>query len=296
MLLHAFVRFQNSSWSKTKFLGSRSTVNTAELTAISLALTVITKDVLAQVEPFSKLDCSIFSDSKYAVEVCNSNWDAAHHHFSLVCKIADQLTQLKQHFGITVKIIKIKSHSGIHGNDTADSLAKKCLHQSLQNQKTKKPEKCQVPFSVAKVEAKIAMMHKWQKTWNLSNNGRKFFELCPNVSDQPPQAFALSHTDFGLFSRLLTGHIGLNAYLFSRNLLSHNMCLSCNLQKIESIEHFLLKCPKYQSQRLHFFTQHPTIALTNCTPTINTILKMNIDWSELLVLIDFVKSTGRFLR
>ena len=277
----AVVRFQKESWSKT------------ELKAILLVLDLFIEHTLTENQKLSKLTFCIFSDSKYSVNVCNQSWSAAPHHRPIVCKIAEKLLQIQQYSAISVKIVEIKGHSGIQGNDIADKLAKNCLRKALQNSKLEK-EKVLLPFAVAKVEAKIAMMAKWQKQWNRAQTGRQLFRICPKVSDQPFQALALNHRDFGLFSRLLTGHIGLNEYLFKRHLLSYNMCTNCNLQKVETVEHFLLKCPKYQDQRKSFFMQHSTIVLTNCIPTVNTILKINIDWSELLALLDFVKSTNRF--
>ena len=134
------------------------------------------------------------------------------HHRPIVRDIANLMIKLRIRNKITVKIALIKAHSGIRGNDIADELAKSSVKSAI---KSGRKPKCTVPvpFSVAKIEAKIAMLTKWQKQWTNSNRGRHLFTFCPEISDKPYQALALPRSDFGILARLMTGHIGLNDYL-----------------------------------------------------------------------------------
>ena len=65
-----------------------------------------------------------------------------------------------------------------------------------------------------------------------------------------------------ILTRLTTGHVELNAYLYR-----FNMCITdeCNFCKVpEDVEHYLMHCHKYSAPDLSFLTDSIAWALRSC--------------------------------
>ena len=91
----------------SRFIGN-STNNIAELTAIETALRELKR---------TDLPIRIYTDSSYACGLLISGWKAKKN-ISLVNSIKQLMTKFKD-----LKIIKVKGHSGLAGNEKADQLA-----------------------------------------------------------------------------------------------------------------------------------------------------------------------------
>ncbi|KAF8996119.1 hypothetical protein BDQ17DRAFT_1194177, partial [Cyathus striatus] len=56
-------------------------------------------------------------------------------------------------------------------------------------------------------------------------------------------------------TQLVTGHIALNKHLHHISKVVSPMCMKCNTNSPETVDHFLLRCPAYTNQRFPLFTQ-----------------------------------------
>ena len=102
-----FMRYGDHEREISTYIGN-STNNIAELTAIETALLEIKRP---------DLPIRLYTDSSYALGLLINGWKAKKN-ISLVNSIKKRMTQFKD-----LKIIKVKGHSGIEGNEKADQLA-----------------------------------------------------------------------------------------------------------------------------------------------------------------------------
>jgi len=102
-----FMRYGTHEREISRYIGN-STNNIAELTAIETALLEMKR---------RDLPVRIYTDSSYACGLLINGWKAKKN-ISLVNSIRELMTKFKD-----LKIIKVKGHSGLNGNEKADQLA-----------------------------------------------------------------------------------------------------------------------------------------------------------------------------
>lgn len=102
-----WMKYKGHEKSISRFIG-QSTNNIAELEAIKAALSEIKK---------KELPVRIFTDSRYAYGLLVLNWKA-HKNRSLVESIRKLMSGFQD-----LKLIKVKGHAGVQGNEIADRLA-----------------------------------------------------------------------------------------------------------------------------------------------------------------------------
>ncbi len=102
-----FMRYGNHEREISGYIGN-STNNIAELTAIETALQEIKR---------TDLPVRIYTDSSYACGLLINGWKAKKN-IALVNSIRQLMTKFTD-----LKIIKVKGHSGVDGNEKADQLA-----------------------------------------------------------------------------------------------------------------------------------------------------------------------------
>lgn len=102
-----WLKYKGHEKSISRFIGN-STNNIAELEAIKAGLNEIKK---------KELPIRIFTDSSYAYGLLVLNWKA-HKNRELVQSIRKLMSGFKK-----LKLIKVKGHSGVQGNEIADQLA-----------------------------------------------------------------------------------------------------------------------------------------------------------------------------
>lgn len=102
-----FMRYGTHEREISRYIGN-STNNIAELTAIETALQEIKR---------TDLPIRIYTDSSYACGLLINGWKAKKN-VSLVNSIRQLMTRFAD-----LKIIKVKGHSGLDGNEKADQLA-----------------------------------------------------------------------------------------------------------------------------------------------------------------------------
>ena len=111
-----FLKYKNHEKSISRYIGS-STNNIAELEAIRVGLGEVKK---------KNLPVRVFTDSNYAYGLLTLNWKA-HKNRNLVESIRKLMADFSD-----LTIVKVKGHSGIHGNELADRLAVKAIEDKTE--------------------------------------------------------------------------------------------------------------------------------------------------------------------
>jgi ribonuclease HI len=106
-----FLKYKNHEKSISRYIGD-STNNIAELEAIRVGLSEVKK---------KDLPVRVFTDSSYAFGLLTLNWKAQKNR-----KLVGTIRKLMADFS-DLTIVKVKGHSGIHGNELADRLAVKAI-------------------------------------------------------------------------------------------------------------------------------------------------------------------------
>jgi hypothetical protein len=175
----------------------------------------------------------------------------------------------------------------IVGNEEADKAAKEAAKSRGTNDmtltyKTIKSVRNQIIKHAAKKEWKI----EWENSRNTVKHLRHITTKTKAQNSHKIYNGITKRFEIALLSRLRTGHCSLNQYLHRFHHEESPEC-SCGSGAIETVEHFLIHCPKYDKER--------------------SKLIMNVGvggiWIEKLLgypkfiklTLDYVKETGRFV-
>ena len=208
-------------------LPNSASILTAELTAINHALSVIDKS--------KKRTFVIFSDSYSAISALKK-YNSFH---PLVQKVQEWLYHLHMKFK-TVHFCWVPSHVGVLGNEEVDAEAKEAAMLPSINIKT-------VPPQDLKCSIRTYIMEKWQRRWSSPSllNNKKYKKIRENVYFWP-SSFHSNRRYEKVLSRLRIGHSKLtHKFLLERD--DPPRCDHC--QCILTIEHILVECQRYRSQR-----------------------------------------------
>jgi ribonuclease HI len=203
-------------------VGNHRTSFDGETTAIAIAL----QQLLLRPTAFKK--AVLLVDSKSAIQAIASNKQAT----TQMVQEARRAIKLLTNQDKTIVFQWIPSHVGIHGNETADLLAKKgttllSKHTALN------------PETIKRLIKQKTQENFLQEATTLSNNTqwRNIKSTWENNKNKPRrQAVALF--------RLNTGHDCLAAHLYHIKILSHNHCTLCKQKNTTMDKDHLLQCPK----------------------------------------------------
>ena len=131
--------------------------------------------------------------------------------------------------GIFTQYIWVPAHVGVEGNEQVDILAKQTLRITQVDM--------QVPLSKAEVKSFIKKYTQstWQEYWDISETGRHGRKV------------GFKRREENIITRLRIGHTGLNHTLHKIGKHPTGNCTHCN--QPETVEHVLLHCKKYDTQR-----------------------------------------------
>jgi hypothetical protein len=147
----------------------------------------------------------------------------------------------------------VKAHSGIQGNETADTLAKEVASS------TDTPESYdKLPTSVIKSELEQLRVKEWQRQWDQSPKGLATKQYFPSITDRLKIKLNLTHN----FTLVVTGHGNINSYLH-RFKLSDTPTCPCGEQD-QMTDHLLYECKRLWKERKVLTT---TIRKTDVWPT-----------------------------
>ena len=200
-----------------------STVYTAELYAVSLAL-VYVKQLAARSE---RRRFAIFSDSLSVVTAFRSGKSKGRP--NLLREAMETLHGTDS----DVTLIWLPSHIGIQGNEKADRLA---------NLGANRPEPDhEIDFELGEAYAEVDryVMEMWQNHWDNEPTGSFYRRLVPKVGGTSRMLFSTRQYETAA-TRLRFGKCRLNAYLHQIGLHETGHCDRCNVP--ETVEHFLFDC------------------------------------------------------
>ena len=304
--------------SKIKTFKYPVSITTCEIMAINEVLKYIKKNPFRENKNKSKNIINIFSDSKIALQYLKLQSYPKYQNIKILIEKCLQKMQIIQdeYNYMKIKLIKVKAHSDIQGNNIIDKLVRAKTIEPLFHIQERK----NIPYSVTLTEIHQYSIteFKYQVEKNLNsdrlyyqfNNGKftnNIFNIMKNGNFNKDQV--------GIIIRIISQHIELNKYLFNKNLKDPNtnekilspICNQCSNKSEESLPHFLMKCPKYTRQRTRMIKNIKRVCKQMNKPKYKTIKyllfpylipKCNISvqiqiWKEIL---SYIRNTKRFTK
>merc|ERR1719239_740300 len=218
----------------------------AEQEAIDISITDITNSF--DISPETKCNVVIFTDSISALQALMNEQDTSKE----TSKLALNLNHLIHKHQIDVVLQWIPGHSGIKGNERADTLAK-------QGANLPQPD-VPVPYERAVQIIKSNMNVEWLNNWATNATGRAVYNHMTKPNPKDP-INRLQREEQSTIFRLRTGHVQLNSHL-NRIKKDHPATCQLCLYPNETVEHHLFHCPKLQDLRERLLPQNPDIANT----------------------------------
>ena len=232
-------------------------IMSAELVAIREALKIVSINT-----QFKKI--VIFTDSLSSIMKLKSQNKLDD---SKLHEIIQKLYELNQKQEVHIQWIP--SHKGILGNELADKAAKNAILYPFLNQDT--------PNLKERVnEIKTKQPEVWQKMWenqiNVTNKGRALYSVKNKIGHWPWAENKNRRLGISI-TRLRLGHAGLNQ-IKHRFGITHDPLCQCG--ELESIQHYLLECPNFETHRQSFRQK-----LMNLSQDLNFDLKTILGGSNL---------------
>ena len=216
---------------RSRSLGGLVTIGFAELSAIKLAL----EWALTNGHHYHIV---ILSDSRHSINAIRGTWNVVKHR-SLVLDIRSMFLSLRSR--CLVSLCKIRAHSGIRGNDEADSLAKKAAASSS------RVPALPVDYDTAKVLIKRAARSAWQNRWSRSQTQLR--SIVTTVSQSRRKHLdGLRRGVSATITQLATGHFPVASYLFDKQGSGTSAACWCGME--ETVPHLLFDCPIHRDARM----------------------------------------------
>ena len=213
-----------------------STVFQAELVAILLSV----RHVLREARSLRPRYVKIFSDSRSALAALNARRSS--------CRtVRDTIDALNALADIchTVRLVWVPSHSGIRGNERADSLAK--LGASADASESPYLPLC--PLSHLRGLVSHAIGETWANNWNAYSGGRMTKDFLPRpCSTRVHPLLSLDRSTLSRCVAFLTGHSNLHYHLSLREPDTSPDCRFCSLSP-ETAAHLYADCPRLAGLR-----------------------------------------------
>ena len=220
--------------SKQFTLNKYCSIFTAELYAILESLK------WAKGQQYRKI--AIFSDSLSSLQAIEGRKIDNH----IVKDILATYNQLL-HCNCEVTLVWVPAHVGIEGNERADALAKDTTGEEQH-------------LALTKIDANCLTSQFCRKLWESDYQNIKpeslYKTFWPDAIKTQERA-TVSRKYSRILFRITTGHCGLNYHLHRIGKHENGLCEQCRVD--ETVEHFILKCPRYDNHRqilLQAITRH----------------------------------------
>jgi len=182
----------------------------------------------------------VFCDCESAIDTVDRKLELVRYPeiFKRLSAIQSQLNEMDKY----VNLVHISGHTGIIGNELADVKAREAAH-SIAAGKTEASNDITVA-DVYKLSKDIAM-RSWQRKWNEDSVGRFTHSLIPEVGTK---VIYPKTREVGVsYCRILLHDTMLNDDACRTGIADTHIC-ECG-QENETVEHVLLRCPRYVEAR-----------------------------------------------
>ena len=242
----------NRSTKKTKHLPKETSIFSAEIYAIHLAL-----DLISENKNHKHI---IFSDSRSAITAIENK----RNNNPLIENLLEKYNEINDNKDIT--ICWIPSHTGIHGNELADAMAKTAHNNPID-------QNFQIPYTDLKRYINTYTKNKWQNTWNnLSTN--KLHAIKKQVEENP--YIKMTRKKEVILTRLRIGHTNItHSHLLKGE--EPPYCIPC--QEPFTIKHILTNCLDLKQIRQKHYEEtelHKIFLPTNLSKIFEFLKEANI--------------------
>ena len=264
------------------------TIYEAELVGLILAMQLI------KTKKRGKVSCVIGTDSQAAVSAIHSELTKPGQHLAAeFLEIASKTALSRSGSAYSLLVRWTAGHVGIKGNERADREAKKAA--SGESTEKRALPKCirktiKKSTSAIKQEFNKGLNDIWKKDWNSSERYKRF-QAKDLISPASKKFLTLisdhriSRNSASLVFQLRVGHAPLNEYLHRFGKVTSAQCPACGAAK-ETIEHFLLRCPKYAHERWALFRN-----IKDSSPQLVDVLS---NPKVIISTINYIQATERF--
>ncbi|CAK1588833.1 unnamed protein product [Parnassius mnemosyne] len=204
------------------------TVYQAELLAIFEATNYALRD--------SAMYCNIYSDSRSALQTVVQN--VTFH--PLAANIRKNISKIQKQ-GKLIKLLWVKAHAGLEGNERADELAKEA---ALKLKRKPNYDKC--PISFVKRQIRLDSLDEWNRRYIEGETASVTKIYFPNAISAYPIIRKLNMDP--LMVQMMTGHGGFSEYLHRFKCKESPSC-ACDPMMEESVLHIITECPIYSKER-----------------------------------------------
>ena len=264
------------------------TVYEAELVGMILGLHLI------KTEPRNKVKCALSVDNQAALSAIGSKMNKSGQHLAAnLLKLAKQLKKRggNGRFGLTFRWSA--GHVGIEGNEDADKAAKRAA-EGISSDSKDLPHHLRktlsYSLSATRQSQNEKLKHRWMAMWSKSPRYHRI--SYPDLLTPYSQKFlkyisseGVSRVAASRVFQLRVGHAPLNQYLHRFKKMTSSQCPACG-HPAETVEHFLLKCPKYTHERWPLLNR-----IGRNPPKLEKILS---DAELLVPLINYIEASERF--
>ena len=146
-----------------------------------------------------------------------------------------------------VTLVWVPAHVGIEGNERADALARDA---------TGDEQNLPLTTTDANYLTSQYCWELWETDYQSIKPNSPYKTFWPDAI-KTQESTTVSRRYSRIFFRITTGHCGLNHHLHRIGKHENGLCERCGTE--ETIEHFILKCPKYENHRqtlLQAITRH----------------------------------------
>lgn len=151
----------------------------------------------------------------------------------------------------------------------------------------------EMQVSISKAEMKSVIKgkinQKWQSMWDRESRGRHLYQIQQNV--RPSRIAGKGRREEIVITRLRIGHSALNKTL--KIIGKHNSGLCEECQEEESVEHVILRCRRYETQRE--MMRRGLVDAGVKEISLKGLLDLS-DRSQQRMLLEFLRSMGLFNR